>query len=832
MKKNVFNLWIFAALVCGLSLSVTSCKDDDDNEPSPEEQEQQALEQAEKEMMAFNVLDYLADMSNAPEDYLTGSYEPTIGVADGGNTSTRIVNTNDMATAALRFADMVGASIDENTSEYIWSDDKVGTLTYTKTNDGKSWATVDVSIKQIPHLSKIIYRSPAQADNNGKFKGTAYYRFGDVVKKKNADGEDEFWICVRPAFGPEGKETSHWVTVCPLPKANLFTYKASNGIDYALPTKLGDNHEQSKNFAEMLFAIFFPKEWENNIINTKGISMFHDFEKENLMYHRQAFWTRVQKAWTDPNALTNANGNPSGISLLKSLFGTDGTPEYFKTMLKSADGLNLLTNGYSWNTTFSNKPTLYRYRFVNGTGTESNMHMEPIKHDFLKNYHSVTAEVIKAKITLNCIKDYSTVTPGWKVSNFFGTENKHYIIRHATGAELSTDKKEDAKKPLTGVTEVYRYNKYYGITNLDVTPEIAENYEEHGAIAPGTILKDEEGCHWVCYSAWGDYEGIFTTADHKARFFSLDRLSESVEGIYNVRKNWEEPDKGSFTNNEDLLPESEAPALAIFLTFISASNADAENPPIVKLREQIHSAFNINLRDWQTHRDSTLSYNGGQFPGDLYSFNVAYMPANGRKKGTQPYLRFVLDNSGMGSNRSNLPNWLQYPRLRFFKKYNDGSNLTLDLTHTYKSSGFITADKYVKADEFSRAKRVNTGLRDGDFTVKDVIDQDFTSGDFNKYPKVFGTPYREKVLVVRYLELEDPTGNGQMKSEYGGKKYTVVYSPTEGDLAVLRIQGMGQAFLARGHNPGSYNWCTMDGKKYELNYFTECSTWPLATDGE
>ena len=32
MKKNVFNLWFLAALVCGMSLSVTSCKDDDKND--------------------------------------------------------------------------------------------------------------------------------------------------------------------------------------------------------------------------------------------------------------------------------------------------------------------------------------------------------------------------------------------------------------------------------------------------------------------------------------------------------------------------------------------------------------------------------------------------------------------------------------------------------------------------------------------------------------------------------------------------------------------------------------------------------------------------------
>ena len=31
MNKNILNLWLMAALVCGLSMSVTSCKDDDDN---------------------------------------------------------------------------------------------------------------------------------------------------------------------------------------------------------------------------------------------------------------------------------------------------------------------------------------------------------------------------------------------------------------------------------------------------------------------------------------------------------------------------------------------------------------------------------------------------------------------------------------------------------------------------------------------------------------------------------------------------------------------------------------------------------------------------------
>ena len=465
MKKITYTL-LMVAIVCGLSLNFTSCKDDDKDETGDDGQEQLSEEQQEQNNAAYAILDNLADLSSANDNFLTQTFEPTIGTADDGDASTRIVNTNDMETAAMRFADLVGgADINENTDSYTWADDELGTMVYTKTNDGKSWATVDVNIKQVPHLQKIIFRSPEQADNNGKFEGTAYYRFGDVVKKANADGAEEYWICVRPAFGLEGKDKSHWVTISPLPKKNVWTYKGSNGIDYALPTGLGDNHEHSQNFAEMLFAICFPEQWESNI-NSYTVPMFHDFDKDNVIYHNRCFWECVQKAWTA------VHEKSKGFSLISAVF--DLEIDQMQTMLKSADGLNLLTNGFSWWTKSSNKPTLYRYRFVNGTGKESNMHKEPLKKDVFKNYSSVSAEVIKANIKLNCLEDYVEGNLGWVESDFFATSNKHYIIRHATGAELATNKKENPKEPLTGVDEVYRYNKYYNITNLDDAPEITE----------------------------------------------------------------------------------------------------------------------------------------------------------------------------------------------------------------------------------------------------------------------------------------------------------------------------------------------------------------------
>ena len=442
MMKKHFYFLLMAALVCGLSLSVTSCKDDDkDNNggQSEEQQEQQALEQQDLDNARIAVLDHLADIdeaSDSVQSYMSQTFEPGIGLPDGDNESVRIVNTNTMELAAERFANIVGASIDEDTPSYTWADEKMGTMTYTKITDGTAWATVDVNIRQVPKLQKIIYRAPEMGDENGGFKGRAYYRFGDVVERHNyvdlSSYKYEYWVCVRPAFGPEGKEDSHWACFERLTTNNYFihTFKDQK---WWIPKGLGEDLEHMQNLAEMLYAILNPEEWEANVLNNsnnKKMKMFHDFDKNKEAYHNKYFWQNVCKGWDqkayidwNTDADPDKNWEREKFDIWKILFNT--TKEEMRKQINDPNiGLNLLYKGYSWVSKKNLEVHLWQASYKNGTGINSNM-------------HTVTKTEPKAKlkgIYFDCrkmggdLKDYI---------HFFNNDGKmRWCVRFATGKEL------------------------------------------------------------------------------------------------------------------------------------------------------------------------------------------------------------------------------------------------------------------------------------------------------------------------------------------------------------------------------------------------------------
>ena len=466
MMKKHFYFLLMAALVCSLSLSVTSCKDDDkDNNggQSEEQQEQQALEQQDLDNARIAVLDHLADIDEVDmaniDSVLSLKFDANIGVAESEGSATRIVNINTMEAAAERFANMVGAEIDENTTSYTWKDDKMGTMTYTKVTDGTAWATVEVNIKQVPQLQKIIFRSPDQGDENAAFKGRAYYRFGDVVRRKVKESfktVDEYWVCVRPAFGPEKKEDSHWACINVLPMKNIYTY-AKLGTMY-FPTGLGENKEHMQNLAEMVYAILNPTTWASNIllnVDNKKMKMFHDFNKNNLKYHNEYFWRNVSNAWDN----VEINTGDGTYDIWELLFETDR--QYVADEVNnSTHGMKLLYKGYSW-VKKEKVIHLWQANYTSGSGVNCNMHKATFTEPRC-DLRAKTAWILDFRLTGGNLNNYMQF---FNPDNDNGDNMMRWCVRIATGKELANKKwKGNVKEAIPGVDEIYRYYR-------DVDPE-------------------------------------------------------------------------------------------------------------------------------------------------------------------------------------------------------------------------------------------------------------------------------------------------------------------------------------------------------------------------
>lgn len=171
-------------MLCGLSIGVTSCKDDDKDNNNNEPDIVVAPTETEEAKAALNWLANMTDIGTFTDDWASKTYEPTIGVESQSQANTRVVAVADIDYAKMNFSSITGIASDMLSSVQSQTIEGVGTLTWTPSAEGaNNLATVDVNTKLIPHLSKIIYCTTEQAGENGStFEGTAFYRFGDVVE--------------------------------------------------------------------------------------------------------------------------------------------------------------------------------------------------------------------------------------------------------------------------------------------------------------------------------------------------------------------------------------------------------------------------------------------------------------------------------------------------------------------------------------------------------------------------------------------------------------------------------------------------------------------------
>ena len=537
--KTVCKYLFLAALVCATGLFALSCKKET---LSPEEQAKKEQEQAQKTEQFWDVVGQLVAASDIGQDYEGKTFEPVIGIADASDAQARIVKSNSAAAAAQSFANLVGVdTIDEDTPTYTWSNSEVGTLTYTKTDGTSSWAEVTVKIPTIPHLSKIIYRSVEQSGENGSFSYAAYYRFGDVVKRTNDGGIEEYWVCVRPAFGPEGKEDSHWMCVGSLPQKNIWTYTGSNKKEYAFPTGLKNSKEHMQNFAEMLYAMCYPKQWEQNILyyseeglfGPSGLPIFHDFHQSNVKYNNASFWNNVAVVWKE-----------KGIDNLVLGTSLDNIAQQI-----NGAGIHFLYKGYSWWTSTSNYATVYQAKFVNNPGgVNANMQTKT-------PYTDQKVQMIYKNQPAKDIQEFDVRNKKSVIyQDFFGDSSPRYIVRYAIASDLARDGKTPAvDQPIPGTEEVYRYySDLLPIANVkEHQPEITEgmivndrqsqdlrNFGGIGHYSIGSILKDEKEKLWVVMNVAGQGNGLNMDYDCEAapiaELVSFDGLSPDGKQVYGL----------------------------------------------------------------------------------------------------------------------------------------------------------------------------------------------------------------------------------------------------------------------------------------------------------
>ena len=193
MKKKLFDLLLLAALVLGLGMTATSCKDDDDD--AKKEEKSGDSQTGMSELADDQLRDLICQWCDVQKDELAGTawknqtFEPTIGFVDDESTpfyrSLPVGTLEEADHYAVLALGTLG--IDGNKPDgFSFSDDKVGTVSYRHSEESNILAVIDVEIRQLPRLVRL-YLTKQAGDNAVR---PPYYQCGNVIKYKN-----RYYIC-------------------------------------------------------------------------------------------------------------------------------------------------------------------------------------------------------------------------------------------------------------------------------------------------------------------------------------------------------------------------------------------------------------------------------------------------------------------------------------------------------------------------------------------------------------------------------------------------------------------------------------------------------------
>ena len=527
--KKLMNLWLVAALLCGLSLGFASCKDDD-NDGSENRTEAEAAENDEG-VAALRWLVALTDTRELADNWASKTYEPTVGQSSTQNELCRVIVVSGLEEAKTEFASLAGIEIDGLDGTKTVTDQGVGTLTWTPSDSGAdNVATVDVNSPLLPRLRQIVYCTNEQTGKNGavfdNVKGTAYYRFGDVVKD-NATGY--YWVCVRPCFEEGDKGDSHWINIFnasasgdgkKIPEKYLqakWDHKEKYGnAPIVLPTKLPADDKHTHNLAQLIQALLRPADYENACKLNHGAAL-GGFDYE---YNGRLFVEAVAEFWKE--------NTDNGYNVWQILFNRT-----YEQMLGFTE-LDFINQSYTWGLLAGNTASVYCYKskdYRTSFKTSDNMAFDVTRGFDVRAYAS---DPDASDDIGNEMKQFYS----------YGANSYSYgrwVIRYASGKDLAkTFLNPSPYEPLPNTTNVYVYNLK---TNKNVRTPL-ETERDLGATTDTR-----------CYYHTGDVvrynNRLYICAtnhrlNEKARFVTLNDQQDHTIGTFN----WSGVGKDSVYNDD------------------------------------------------------------------------------------------------------------------------------------------------------------------------------------------------------------------------------------------------------------------------------------------
>ena len=193
--KRILNFVLMAALSYGFCQFVVACSDDDEKKedtPQKAHPDEVTTKLSDDETTLALLLKNWCGINEADLEagFMSQTFEPKIGrVVDESKPQERtiVVGTLEKADAyALTVFGHLGLNA-KQPDGFSYENEAIGKVSYSHGN-GNELGVIDISIKQIPKLTKL--RLTANADGNASWDEPYYHR-GDIVKY---DGR--YWLCV------------------------------------------------------------------------------------------------------------------------------------------------------------------------------------------------------------------------------------------------------------------------------------------------------------------------------------------------------------------------------------------------------------------------------------------------------------------------------------------------------------------------------------------------------------------------------------------------------------------------------------------------------------